>query len=349
MDSSTEPVNKKESSGKRAMRERTKSAAFDPRAIWCAALGGASQELWGDIVRSEAGQLQFQDDRLFNNVWKRIEGKPARVFVSTFRCYEFVTDPARQPGFDEARRLHDEEMKAARTDSAQLFCRTFRRKVMDSSTRGLRELRTGLSSRLCSIASWMEAQHGFGMWLGFRHYRVGWQSDPDTRGRAVHAWILANALRFLHVYEFSGGYTVTGVRLWEGLGVGTNYEGVPWNQRQWANILRQAARLAEKRQANCTPLENWAWWCYPVFSRYRWSTREVQEAASFRGFRDDASWKVIEKDEADFRRYWRTRGLRFAGTKSKRKNPPLAEFTRQMKPPSSLDPEVRCPVSWVRT
>ena len=215
MDSSTEPVNKKESSGKRAMRERTKSAAFDPRAIWCAALGGASQELWGDIVRSEAGQLQFQDDRLFNNVWKRIEGKPARVFVSTFRCYEFVTDPARQPGFDEARRLHDEEMKAARTDSAQLFCRTFRRKVMDSSTRGLRELRTGLSSRLCSIASWMEAQHGFGMWLGFRHYRVGWQSDPDTRGRAVHAWILANALRFLHVYEFSGGYTVTGVRLWE--------------------------------------------------------------------------------------------------------------------------------------
>jgi hypothetical protein len=245
-----------------------------------------------------------------------------------FRCYQFVTDPPWPLGFDEARRLHDEEMKAARKDTAQLFCRTFRHKVMDSSTRDLRELLALLRSRLRSIASWMEAQQGFGMWLGFRHYRSGWQSDPDSRARAVHAWILANALRFLQVYEFSGGYRVTGVRLWEGLGVGTNYEGVPWNQQQWANVLRQAARLAEKGEASCTALERWLWWCYPVFRRHGWNSREVWQAACARGFK-----KADDMYEANFRRYLLTRGLAIKGRKTTRESPPLSKFVQEVEPP----------------
>jgi hypothetical protein len=65
-----------------------------------------------------------------------------------------------------------------------------------------------------------------------------------------------------------------------------------------------------------------------VFSRYVWSAREVQDAASFRKFADKDSWEVIEKHEEGFRRYWMTRGLRFAGRKTNRQNPPLAEFVR---------------------
>ena len=124
------------------------------------------------------------------------------------------------------------------------------------------------------------------------------------------------------------------MHLWEGLGVGTNYKGVPWSSRQWANILERAARLAEKEHNNCTLLEQWVWWYYPVFRRYGWSAREVQDAASFRKFADEDSWKVIEKPEADFRRYWITRGLRFAGRKTNRTNPPLAEFVKHVSVPS---------------
>jgi hypothetical protein len=112
------------------------------------------------------------------------------------------------------------------------------------------------------------------------------------------------------------------MRLWEGLGVGTNDKGVPWSPRDWANILEQAARIAEKGNNDCIPLEQWVWWCYPVFSRYGWSAREVQDAAR-RRFADKDSLKVIEKHEEDFRRYWMTRGLRFVGRKTNRKKPPL--------------------------
>ena len=310
------------------MRKRAAGGSIHPTEIWWAALWGAFQDLWEHVTRSEtADELRFQNDRLLKNVRKRIEGKKAREMVLMFRCYEFVTDPARPLGFDECRRLHDEEMKAGGKDSAQLFCRTFRRKV-DSSTRELRELRAGLSSRLDSIASWMEAQQGFGVWFAFRHYGSGWQSDPDARGRAVHAWILANALRFLQVYEFSDGYKVTGVRLWEGLGVGTNYEGVPWTQPQWANILEEATKLAKQGEADCSPSEQWVWWCYPVFRRYGWNSREVTDAA-----RERFGKRPAISEPEKFRRHWMNLGLRFVGRKTGPRKPPLAEFVRHISVP----------------
>src|SRR5262249_32304282 len=91
-------------------------------------------------------------------------------------------------------------------------------------------------------------------------------------------------------------------------------------------------RLAKKGEPDCTPLEEWVWWCYPVFQRHRWTAREVLECCSQR-FQNDPTG-LLDEDEACFRRYWMSRGLRFAGKKQKR-TPPLAEFVRDITLPDS--------------
>jgi hypothetical protein len=123
-------------------------------------------------------------------------------------------------------------------------------------------------------------------------------------------------------------------RFWEGLRIGTNYDNKPWTDYQWKDILEQAAGLTEKRY-DCTELERWVWWCYPVFRRYRWNAREVLECCC-RRFHEDRTG-LLDKGEADFRRYWMTRGLLFRGKKQKKdRTPPLAEFVEHVVLP---DPE----------
>jgi hypothetical protein len=114
--------------------------------------------------------------------------------------------------------------------------------------------------------------------------------------------------------------------LWEGLGMGTDDKGDVWSSREWANILKRAAEITEKGKGDCTPLEQWFWWCYPVFSRYDWRAREALDAASFRKFADKDSWEVIDKSEENFRHYWITRGLRFEWRKTSREKPELWDF-----------------------
>src|SRR4029453_11918954 len=138
----------------------------------------------------------------------------------------------------------------------------------------------------------MEGQESFSMWLAFKGNRAFWRAEEESaRSRAFQAGWLADLPSHVIKSEGRGGRSFIGAPVWEGLGLGYDRQsGRPWNPRQWANILKQAARLAEKGYDNCTPLEQWVWWCYPVFSRYRWSAREVQDAASFRKFTDKDSW-----------------------------------------------------------
>jgi hypothetical protein len=75
-------------------------------------------------------------------------------------------------------------------------------------------------------------------------------------------------------------------------------------------------------------LEQWVWWCYPVFRRYGWNSRAVRAAALVR-FRQQFAIPEAEK----FRRHWMNLGLRFTGRKSKRRTPPLAEFVRHISVP----------------
>jgi hypothetical protein len=117
------------------------------------------------------------------------------------------------------------------------------------------------------------------------------------------------------------GREVIGAHLRPELGIGTNYERRPWTAREWQNILEQAARLTEKRYG-CTELEKWVWWCYPVFRRYGWNTREVVDAA-LRRFNDADA--VPEPEQ--LRRHLLSIGLPISGRKQKRdRTPPLFKF-----------------------
>jgi hypothetical protein len=332
---------------KRDTRRRTKYEPIDFGAIWWTALIDLSNELSDHCLTAKPDQLRFQTGRLFENLKRRIEASGKDRLRAMGLCYSFVTDRSKDLGYDEARRLHFEENNAlinalkaeesvskqhgyrpltpAQEEKADKLLRAHTKRYFKSK----RAKEAGVLMRLESIASFMEAQQSFSQWLSFKEQRTAWQGDLDARARATQAWILATLPRHMLVYEYKGR-KVRGARLWEGLGVGTNYSGVPWNQRQWVNILKQAARVAEKGEVDCTPLERWVWWCFPVFQRHGWNWREVKEAAAARGLR------VVEETAEDFRRHWMTRGLRLTGRKASRKEPPLAEFVRTVSIPTKL-------------
>ena len=239
-------------------------------------------------------------------------------------CYRFATDTSLHLGSDEARRLHAEEMTARGLSSP----RWYRSHCVSSLDE--------LLFRVRSIASWMEAQTSFSFWLGFKDLRQAWRGNKDERAHAIQALYLSQLpQRFLTETKHRGRVRI-GAHLRPELGVGTNHKNKPWNSGQWKNILQQAARLTEKRWCECTELERWVWWCYPVFRRYRWSAREVLNAASEREIdfeREEAGIDIL----ITFQKYWIRRGLRFAGRKQKQtRTPPLAEFVKHVVVP---DPE----------
>jgi len=222
------------------------------------------------------------------------------------------------------RRLHSEEIKALEAIPAAERPRWARKWFAEDPLIVLFHL-------LVSIASWIEAQEAFAMWLAVKRNRAAWRGkDPNARERAFQVQILAQLPERTITTKSRTRRQYTGARVWEGLGIAVDRQGVPWKSRQWANILEQAARLAEKSENNCTTLERWTWWCYPIFSRYGWSAREVEKSAWTLGLMEDDGMS----EAFDFRRYWIRRCLRFAGRKTNRKRPPLAEFVKNLSVPN---------------
>jgi hypothetical protein len=246
-------------------------------------------------------------------------------------CYRFVTDTSRHLGYDQARRLHGEEMEARGLSSARSFCSSLGKQFAQAPEPFLDEL----LSRARSIASWMEAQESFSLWLVFKELRPAWRGNIDERARAIQALYLSQLpQKFLVKTKHRGRELIT-ARFPKGVRVGTNYDNKPWTGRQWKSILEQAARLTEKRY-DCTELEKWVWWFYPVFRRYRWNTREVLNAACNREIDFEKEKAGIDK-LITFQKYWIRRGLRFVGGKQKQnRTPPLAEFVTRLVLP---DPE----------
>jgi hypothetical protein len=313
--------------------------------IWIDAVEDLRRGLSAHCRDSKPDKLRFQDGRLEYNLCERIKAAAGEDWLQRnvwiFRCYRVIT--TYRLGYDEPLRLHVEEMKAVEVqETPRSFCRTFRRRFEKDPLATAEEL----WMRVGSIASWMEVQESFSQWLAFKEDRAYWRADEErARSRAFQARWLAELPSQVIKSEDRRGRMFIGAPVWEGLGLGYDRQsGRPWRRKAWANILYQAAGLAKKGSDNCTPLEQWVWWCYPVFSRYGWSAREVQDAASFRKFADKGSWEVIEKYDPDFRRYWITRGLRFAGRKTNQSRPPLAEFVRGIVVPA-LD-NVRGVVVW---
>ena len=136
----------------------------------------------------------------------------------------------------------------------------------------------------------MEAQVTFSLWLVLKDFPQGWSGGLDQRAGAIQALHLSQLPVGQLTRTKHGGREVLTARFPEGIRIGTNALNKPWTPEQWKNILKQAAGFSKKELLVCTEVEEWVWWCYPVF-----------------------------------RRYWMTRGLRFTGSKHKGK-PPLEGF-----------------------
>jgi hypothetical protein len=288
--------------------------------LWLEALCDFENELHEHVEEAKKDQFRFQDRRLFKSLLKSIKANAIGKdeWVAMFACYSFVTNTSRHFGYDEARRLHCEEMAARSLASTRSFCSSFAKQFSQAPERSLNEL----YFRFSSIASWMEAQESFSLWMLFKDFHRLWRGNLDERAQALQALYLSQLPQRLLTSRKHRGRVRTGAHLRPELGVGTNYENKPWKRAQWKNILEQAARLTEKTWFECPELERWLWWCHPVFRRYGWNTREIQEAAFQRGLTD-----AQKKYEADFRRRLLTIGLPVSGRKQKRnRTPPLAEF-----------------------
>jgi hypothetical protein len=305
----------------------SKKSWLDPDKVLWEASCDFRNELHEHVEEAKKDQLRFQEGRLFASLMKHIKETGMDQRVAVFACYQHVTDTSLYPGYDEARRLHGEEMEAQRLSSARSFCSSLPKQFAKAPRRFLNEL----NFRFWSIASWMEAQESFSLWRVFKDLRPAWRGDIDARARAIQACYLSKLPQRLLTKTKHRGRELISARFPEGVRVGSNYEGKPWTARQWRNILEQAARLTEKRY-DCTELERWLWWCYPVFQRYGWNTREVVEAALRRFNEPDA----IPEPEG-LRRHLMSIGLRSAGKKQKQdRTAPLAEFVEHVVLP---DPE----------
>jgi hypothetical protein len=306
----------------------TKKTPFHPGKVWLEALCEFENELHEHVENAEKDELRFQTGRLYTFLIKRIKAEVTRrdEWGALFVCYRFVTDTPRHLGYDEARRLHGEEMKAHRLSSARSFC-----SLPKQFARPPERFHDELHFRVISIASWIEAQESFSLWLVFKDLRRAWRGNTDERAHAIQALYLSQMPQRLLTETKHRGRIRVGAHLRPELGIGTNYENKPWTRRQWKNILEQAAGLAEKRWFECGEFERWLWWCHPVFRRYGWNTREIREAAIQRGFIEAQS-----RHEADFRRRLLTIGLPVSGRKQKRnRTPPLAEFVKNVVLPES--------------
>jgi hypothetical protein len=299
-----------------------KKNLFHAGETWHEALCDFENKLHEHVEEAKKDQIRFQKGRLFRSLIKRIKAKATDKYewVALFELYQFVTDTSRHFGYDEARRLHDEEMKARGLSPARSFCF-----LPKQFARAPGRFSDELFSRVRSIASWMEAQESFSLWLIFKNLRQAWRGDIDARAQAIQALYLSQLPQKCLIKTRRRGREVIGARLWEGLGIGTNYDNKSWTDGQWSNILKQAAWLTEKRY-DCTELERWLWWCHPVFRRHGWNTREVLEAASKRGFTE-----AERMYEQNFRRRLLSMGLPISGRKQKRnRTPPLAQFLRHV-------------------
>ena len=101
-----------------------KKSVFDAGKVWLEALYDFENELHEHVEAAGEDQLRFQDGRLFASLTKHIKANATGkwTWLVMFELYQLMTDPSPFPGYDEARRLHGEEMEALGLRSARLFC-----------------------------------------------------------------------------------------------------------------------------------------------------------------------------------------------------------------------------------
>jgi len=129
----------------------SKKTRFHAGNVWLEALCDFENELHEHVEKTGKDKVRLQDGRLFTSLTKEIKAKATGrdQWVAMFDCYQFVTDTSQHLGYDEALRLHGEEMKALGSRSARLFCSSLAKQFAQAPEPYLKEL----FRRFRSIAS----------------------------------------------------------------------------------------------------------------------------------------------------------------------------------------------------
>ncbi|HEY2711407.1 MAG TPA: hypothetical protein VGI60_02750 [Chthoniobacterales bacterium] len=280
--------------------------------LWQQAVFDLENQHFEQMRTARPDKIRFQNDCLFDALQKRIHASSHEPNATLYECYMLAVAPNGLGGMTAARRLYWGEVHALQ-------------KVERVEWPGIKDT-SAVLEQIRSFCSWFEAERSLDAWLAFNHNRAAWTGSDDERWQAIQAEALAELPKRIIECE-SAGRTARGAKLWAGSGLGADLSGQPWKPGPWANIMERAARLALKDTSKCSPLEQWMWWCYPVFRRHKWNAHQVIATAIDRGF----SEPLVDKDPREFARHWITRGLRFSGGKqSKSKSPKLTQFVRQL-------------------
>jgi hypothetical protein len=297
-------------------------------APWRQAIGELREHLAGQCSISKADDRHFQDGKLASAFAKAVESAPESKLVTLLDCYWlFVGSPWEgQLGYNEARRQHLAEIKACGLGEKFDWTET------DDPARKANEL----LFRLTSLASWIEAHESLSMWQALNESRATWLAANDfERARAMAAHLLAKFPALLFELSSAGISLLWRGGEWKGKKAsGLIHDCDIKNGKQWAQVLRKAADLAEEPPP-LTDLQKWVWWKYPIFRRYKWSASEAREAAR-------EKFKDWVRDFPDFRREWIGRGLRFDGRRTNRNHPPLWDFVLSEQVPGKVD--LACPI-----
>jgi hypothetical protein len=143
-----------------------KKRLFHSGEVWLEALREFGDELHGHMEWAGEDRLRFQDGRLYGCLARRIKAGASGKgeWYGLFECYRWLmTEMSPGYGYDDVRRLHWGELKARELASAREYC-----------SRPVESL-DELMMRVRSIASWMECQEAFPLWLVFKDVRDAWK------------------------------------------------------------------------------------------------------------------------------------------------------------------------------
>lgn len=280
---------------------------------WREALRGFREHLADQCRILKDAERRFQDGALakrFVDVVRSGENI-GRTVVDAY--WLFCGSPwAEQLGFNAARQRHLAEMRA----------RGLSNELGLGSKMDFENFVEELLFRLSSLLSWVEAQETWGIWLFLNRAREVWTLEDDVQRERAWAAVMLASMPSMVTQLSNKAFGC----LWLGGELGGKesagiIEGCDFrNSGQWANVLQDAAKIANSPPTEPNRLKKWVWWNYSIFRRYRWSAAEIHATAIYCGFGN------LVKEAAGLQQEWIRGGLRFTGRRQSRKHPPLWEF-----------------------
>ena len=286
---------------------------------WRRAVNDLRCQLEDTSLIRDGAKRRFQCGRLFENLVREFEQiasaehsqsiDPVTFVITGEQAYWlFCGSPWEDDlGYNEARKQHFAELE---TLGLSRKLKSAQNKDDWAAWLGM------LFFRLSSLASWIEAHEALVAWRALGFNRAAWDSaDPNVRYEALHAAILAK--RSFGVETFSDRFIADLVK-----------DFSCWEPLQWTKILKRAARLTQQ-SASVTEFDNWLWWRFPIFYRYRWSAAEAHKAVAAKFPKHSA----VRKGEGAFKSYCVRRGLHFSGRRRRKRQPPLSKFVHNVPVP----------------